>query len=257
MKTNDENVPPSDFHSSAVPLSKKVRNEATVLQEIPSLPFALGINRARADLKHGRSSNSRKTTATSDSTMDTTNCETSPMPKLLEDAPKKERPLKDNRGKISSTGNSLTKDQEIELIERSQKAMKVNNSSKPKFASYLALRDEKKKTTEYFRLYKDQEIGFSKKLQKYIRDSVSFWYNNSKIQKNDDDCQTDDDQIEAAQDNLRNFLKEAAKYKGIIINAKKYQSKGGYRCEDTRKLLQRKKNLQIVSILPTSANIDL
>ena len=61
---------------------------------------------------------------------------------------------------------------EIIHIERRQKARKSNNSLKPKYISYIGLINDKTKNTEYYRLYKDNEIGFDIRYQRYIQDSV-------------------------------------------------------------------------------------
>ena len=69
------------------------------------------------------------------------------------------------------------------------------------------------RATEYFRLYKDSEVGFDGKLQKTIKEAVfSSFYT---LYKNfDDDCQTDDDQIDSAQTELELWIKSAHKELG-------------------------------------------
>lgn len=55
----------------------------------------------------------------------------------------------------------------------SRKAVKKNNDGKKLYKSYLTLVDRKTKRSEYFRLYKDAEVGFERDLQETIKEAVS------------------------------------------------------------------------------------
>eukprot|EP00826_Nyctotherus_ovalis_P010273 TRINITY_DN12725_c0_g1_i10.p1 TRINITY_DN12725_c0_g1~~TRINITY_DN12725_c0_g1_i10.p1 ORF type:complete len:199 (+),score=65.18 TRINITY_DN12725_c0_g1_i10:100-696(+) len=54
-----------------------------------------------------------------------------------------------------------------------RKAIKKNKAGKKLYKSYLALVDRKTKRSEYFRLYKDAEVGFERDLQETIKETVS------------------------------------------------------------------------------------
>lgn len=50
--------------------------------------------------------------------------------------------------------------------------MKKSGESKKKFMSYLSLTNNETKEKEYFKLFKDNEIGFDTTLQESVKESV-------------------------------------------------------------------------------------
>jgi len=83
--------------------------------------------------------------------------------------------------------------------EMTRKKFKKEDGSK-KYISFCQLINPVTKVSEYFRLYRDNEIGFDRTIQKSIKES-NF----------DDDCQTDDDLIDRAKEELEEHLLKATK----------------------------------------------
>ena len=80
-----------------------------------------------------------------------------------------------------------------------RKISKKNECNKKPFVSYVSLVNRNTHRSEYFKLYKDREIGIEKELQTAIQE-CSF----------DDDCQTDNEQIVVACNTLEKELLTAS-----------------------------------------------
>ena len=146
----------------------------------------------------------------------------------------------DNRVK-SSIRSCVSSKITIILIENikkdiKKKVLKANKSSTPMLKLYIGLKNEKTNTIEYFKLYKDNEIGFEKCYQECTQNLVI----DISIQTMDDDCQTDNEQIEAAKNNLEDFLICAAKCTQSAKNGTKYQNKKICKRNNKKELKERR-----------------
>ncbi len=202
MKLNDENIPPplsndflDEYRAPSLktrPATKKLqRYPGKPLQELPidktlvrALPFALGLKKTRLE-----PCPSRKSTAASESTADTGSELGTPkfaekiVPKkdrLVDVDSSKPRPSKISPGKGEFCFLKSRNKNGIESVVATaaagtnlkSKGRKVENKSKIQYIGYLGLQNEATKKTEYFRLYKDSELGFSDKLQAAVPESV-------------------------------------------------------------------------------------
>ncbi len=99
------------------------------------------------------------------------------------------------------------KDQRVSAHEEKKRAdpfphqcskVRKTNAQTRKRTCFLGLVDPHTKIMSYFRLYRDREVGFCGQVQRDIRESDF-----------DDDCQTDDGQIEVAQSDLEDEIMAA------------------------------------------------